>query len=580
MDIVKFDGPSSAENLLPNHAGKGVNAIAKSAGRRIKENIAEVKTPLREVWKEMVENGLIVSDLEDRSQGVIDYCAFHDEKGHEIQECSEFRALVQGLMDNKKLEFFEYVEGNDVCASEGGSSEKVYRANHPIIIISRLRANEIEAQVTLKVIIQKLVAFLYKDSKMVPWNYDCNVTFLKEEGQVCTLEEDKDMGSYTRSGKRYDAPNTKIEPVKEKSLVVEQRKEKPELPANELITERKAKKFLKFIKHSEYSIVEQLHKQLARISVLALLLSSETHHNALMKVLNETYATDDILVNKLDHLVNNIKADNFIFFNDGEIPPGGMGSTKALHITTRCKGHTLPGILIDNGSALNVLPLSTLNRLPVDNSHMKSCQNIVRAFDGIEKNVMGRIEIPLLIGPNTYKVDFLIHSTRAVPSSLHQKLKLVTEGRLVTINAEEDIIASITNDAPYIKADGEAIECSFQLLEFVNATFIVEGSKIPVPKISKAMRISLRLTAGKGALPGRGLGKYLQGQLSLNSFVLWISLRAYSRSPYINDMSDSDTDSESPFKQDMCLEGSQDFENDKDCSLSPDLLRMVEQEEK
>ncbi|KAA3482601.1 receptor-like protein 12 [Gossypium australe] len=45
-------------------------------------------------------------------------------------------------------------------------------------------------------------------------------------------------------------------------------------------------------------------------------------------------------------------------------------------------------------------------------------------------------------------------------------------------------------------------------------------------------------------------------------------------------MSDTATDSESTFEQDMCLEGSQDFEDDRDCNLSPDLLRMVEQDEK
>ncbi|KAA3480072.1 Transposon Ty3-I Gag-Pol polyprotein [Gossypium australe] len=208
-----------------------------------------------------------------------------------------------------------------------------------------------------------------------------------------------------------------------------------------------------------------------------------------------------------------------------------MGSTKALHITTRCKGYTLPGVLIDNGSKLNVLPLSTLNRLPVDSSHMKTCQNIMRAFDGTERKVMGRIEIPLLIGANIYKVDFLvmdikpsynyllgrlwIHSIGAVLSSLHQKLKLVTEGRLIILNAEEDIIVSITSDAPYIEADGEAIECSFRLLEFVNATFIVEGSKIPMPKISKATRMGLQLIVEKGALPGKRLGKYLHGRVEV-----------------------------------------------------------------
>ncbi|KAA3468475.1 hypothetical protein EPI10_014366 [Gossypium australe] len=108
-----------------------------------------------------------------------------------------------------------------------------------------------------------------------------------------------------------------------------------------------------------------------------------------------------------------------------------------------------------------------------------------------------------------------VHSAGVVPSSLHQKLKLVTEGRLITINAEEDITVTVTNNAPYVEADGEAIEYSFRSLEFVNATFIVEGRKIPMPKISKAIRMSLQLTVGKGASLGRGLWKYLHGRVEV-----------------------------------------------------------------
>ncbi|KAA3467324.1 aldehyde dehydrogenase family 2 member C4-like [Gossypium australe] len=106
-----------------------------------------------------------------------------------------------------------------------------------------------------------------------------------------------------------------------------------------------------------------------------------------------------------------------------------------------------------------------------------------------------------------------IHSAGAVPSSLHQKLKLVSEGRLVTINAEEYIIATVTSGAPYLEANDEAIECSFRSLEFVNATFIVEGNKILVPKISRATRMGSQLMLGKGALPGKGLGRHLQGRV-------------------------------------------------------------------
>ncbi|KAA3479563.1 hypothetical protein EPI10_020063 [Gossypium australe] len=352
-------------------------------------------------------------------------------------------------MNSKELKFFKYVIGSereDVCALEEGSIEKVYKVNQPVVIISRPRSNK-------------------------AGNYDCNVTIRSEENPINALEEGQDVGFYTRSGMSYDPSNAGAEPVKGRTTIVEQKKEKT--PVNEPVTENKAREFLKFLKHNEYSVVEQLHKQPTCVSVLALLLSSETHRGALMKVLNETYVTNDIFVNKLDRLVNNISVDNFIFFNDDEIPPGGMGFSKALYITTRCKGYTLPGMLIDNGSTLNVLPLSTLNRLPVDSSHMKTCQIIVRAFDGTKMRVIGRIEIPLLIGPNTYEVDLLvmdikpsyncllgrhwIHTARAVSSSLHQKLKLVTKGQLVTISAEEDIITSVTSDAPYVGTDDEAI---------------------------------------------------------------------------------------------------------------------------
>ncbi|KAA3469730.1 Gag-pro-like protein [Gossypium australe] len=160
---------------------------------------------------------------------------------------------------------------------------------------------------------------------------------------------------------------------------------------------------------------------------------------------------------------------------------------------------------------------------------MKECQSIVKAFDGTKRKVLGKIEIPLLIGPTTYEVDFLvmdikpsyncllgrpwIHSSGAVPSLLHQKVKLVADGRLITIKAEEDIIAAATSEMTHLEINDETTECSFRSLEFVNATFITEGNRIPIVRISKTTRMGLKMTVGKGALPGRGLGKYLQGRV-------------------------------------------------------------------
>ena len=85
--------------------------------------------------------------------------------------------------------------------------------------------------------------------------------------------------------------------------------------------------------------------------------------------------------------------DNYISFNDDEIPPNGRDSTKALHITTKVKGCTLPKVLIDKRSSLNIMPLSTLMKLSVDKSYMKHTRIVVRAFDGTMREIIEEIKI-------------------------------------------------------------------------------------------------------------------------------------------------------------------------------------------
>jgi hypothetical protein len=49
-------------------------------------------------------------------------------------------------------------------------------------------------------------------------------------------------------------------------------------------------------------------------------------------------------------------------------------------------------VLIDNGSALNVLPRHVLDKMPVDVSHMKPNTMTARAYDGSPRPIMGNID--------------------------------------------------------------------------------------------------------------------------------------------------------------------------------------------
>ncbi|XP_039069186.1 uncharacterized protein LOC120215618 [Hibiscus syriacus] len=283
---------------------------------------------------------------------------------------TDFRDLVQKVMDEKEMEFFKEVseeEEMDICTSER-SPRGIYNFDYLLIVTLMIHVSE---KITPKVVIIPPSPFLYKDDKQVPWKYGCKMDDIVEKDKVDESREDEHV-------------------------------------INEPVTENEAVEFLKFLKHSEYNIVEQLHKLSARISVLALLLSSKAHQNALLKVLNQTFVPKELSVNKLDRLVANIQAINFIFFSEDEIPSGMNCIPKALHITIKCKGHILSRVLVDNGSALNVMPLVTLKKLPVDSTLMRNSQSIVRAFDGTKREVLGKIDIPLTIGPTTYEVEFLV----------------------------------------------------------------------------------------------------------------------------------------------------------------------------
>jgi hypothetical protein len=79
-----------------------------------------------------------------------------------------------------------------------------------------------------------------------------------------------------------------------------------------LTSEKEIGELLKLMKHSEYSVVKQLKKISARISLMSLILSSEPHCNALQKVLNEAYVPQDMTQRTMEYLVKRINAINYL----------------------------------------------------------------------------------------------------------------------------------------------------------------------------------------------------------------------------------------------------------------------------
>ena len=99
-------------------------------------------------------------------------------------------------------------------------------------------------------------------------------------------------------------------------------------------------------------MIEQLDKMLAQISMLNLLLTSELHREALLKVLTEAQVPKNISVDKFTYVVGYVLVSNQISFSDEDLTSERIGHNRALYISVCYNGKLLPRVLIDNRSAL------------------------------------------------------------------------------------------------------------------------------------------------------------------------------------------------------------------------------------
>ncbi|KAK8623538.1 hypothetical protein V6N13_118421 [Hibiscus sabdariffa] len=272
--MLSFEAPE--KNPMPNH--KGVNAVIEGGGREVKKNLADITTPLKWVWERLVENmilntGRVASKTDN-------FCEYHGSEGHEIQQCQEFRQLVQAMMDNNELEFFTKSDDpliEDVCVLDDTPTQGNFIGLKPLVIKVGSIGVEAAAAATSGIVIKTPALFPYKNSKQVPWKYECEISEpQKVEKNV------NEVGNFTRSGRCYSAlpqaEPTKNQKEKANDVGLDKNLDNElELEYHKPVKESKAKEFLKILKHSDFNVVEQLNKLPARISMLSLLLSSEPH---------------------------------------------------------------------------------------------------------------------------------------------------------------------------------------------------------------------------------------------------------------------------------------------------------------
>jgi hypothetical protein len=279
------------------------------------------------------------------------------------------------------------------------------------------------------------------------------------------------------------------------------------------VPQDEADEFLRIIRKSDYKVVDQLNQTPSKISMLSLLISSEAHRTALLKLLKAAHVSQDITVAQFDGVCNNITASRCLGFIDAELPAEGPSHNKVLHISMKCQDNTIARVLVDNRSSLNVMPKSTLVNLSLVGPILKPSSMIVKAFDGSQREVIGEIELPMLIGPHLFNISFhvmdinpsyscllgrpWIHAAGAVTSTLHQKLKFIVDDKLVIVSGEKDALVRQLSSFRYIETEEGALETQFQALEIATVTRVNKDEEDALASQFKALKITTTAQASQ-----------------------------------------------------------------------------------
>ena len=435
-------------------------------------------------------------------------CEFHmDAPGHSTNNCPRLKHRIQDLIDHKHLILNPIpppnVNTNPLPNHASGSVNMITAEEEPIAAIGSIAQTTTDDLVS--VITPWIVNFVPREPNRlghesyhaVPRDYGTHAGTSSEE-----------VFSMTRSGRCYIQPEA---PPKEKEVEVIPKKK---------VTNEEANAFMKMVKDTEYKVVDQLRKTPAQISLLALLLSSEPHRDALINVLKEAIVPKEISASQVEDMVGSIFSGQ-ITFGDEELSSEEQQHTKALHIVCKSMGYVLSRVMVDNGSALNVCPMSTLQQMKVAPTLIRPTKSVVRAFDGKTREVQGEIDLPLEIGPCTFNVTFKvmdipgvyslllgrpwIHAAGAVPSTLHQKVKFILEDRVVVINGEDDYNIYKETAVPFVGTEDED-PLSFHTFELIS---VIKDWGEPTP--NKTDLMVGRMMLGANFILGQGLGIRGQG---------------------------------------------------------------------
>ena len=128
----------------------------------------------------------------------------------------------------------------------------------------------------------------------------------------------------------------------------------------------------------------------------------------------------------------------------------------ALEITLRIGGYDVKRVMVDQGSAAEIMYPDLYKGLSLKADDLTPYSSPLVSFEGKVIIWKGHIKLPVQIGSETMEVDFIVvdayspytaivarpwlHTLEAVSSTLHQKIKYLSEGQIEEILGDQDMV--------------------------------------------------------------------------------------------------------------------------------------------
>lgn len=146
----------------------------------------------------------------------------------------------------------------------------------------------------------------------------------------------------------------------------------------------------------------------------------------------------------------------------------------ALVITLRIGGYDVKRVMVDQGSAVEIMYLDLYKGLGLKPQDLTPYDSPLLSFEGRQVIPKGQIRLPVQSGSEVVELDFIvvdayspytalvgrpwIHALGAVPSTLHQKIKYPSEGQIHEIRGDQSVarqcmVAAIQHKAPAESSD-------------------------------------------------------------------------------------------------------------------------------